>query len=478
MVDRAYVNAPTMKAFHLSEAFVRGAMGPIGSGKSVACVIEIMRRAGQQHPGKDGKRRSRWAVIRNTYGELRDTTCKTFFDWVPPTGNAWPRKWNSSTFDYHIREGELDIEILFRALDRPQQVKKLLSLELTGAWVNEAREVPLTVINALTGRVGRFPSAREEGCAWYGVLMDTNPPDTDHWWYRLFEEERPEGWALVKQPSGRSLEAENLRNLPPGYYQNLIPGKGQDWIAVYVDGQYGFVREGKPVWPEYSDRMHCSAEALMFDPTRPLLMGQDFGLTPAAIFAQVDVRGRWRILDELIGDGIGIERFSEVARQFIAEKFPGVRTAGIKLWGDPAGTQQAQTDEKTCFQIMRAQGFDPEPAPSQNPTVRIGAVAAALNRLVDGEPGFQLSPTCRVLRKALGGGYAYRRLQVQGDERFTEAPDKNRYSHPADALQYLMCGGGEAYTLVQRKQPAEKPWNPLEAAKARVGGGASWVGQG
>jgi hypothetical protein len=72
--SRDYVNAPTLYNFHLSDAFVRGAMGPIGSGKSVACVMEIMRRAGLQRVGPTGKRRSRWAVIRNTYGELRDTT--------------------------------------------------------------------------------------------------------------------------------------------------------------------------------------------------------------------------------------------------------------------------------------------------------------------------------------------------------------------------------------------------------------------
>ena len=67
-------------------------------------------------------------------------------------------------------------EVLFRALDRPADVKKLLSLELTGAWVNEAREVPKAIIDGLQGRVGRYPSMREGGCTWSGLMMDTNPP--------------------------------------------------------------------------------------------------------------------------------------------------------------------------------------------------------------------------------------------------------------------------------------------------------------
>lgn len=482
-VDREYQCSPTLYEFHASDDFVRGAMGPIGSGKSVACVIEIMRRAAEQRPNAQKVRRTRWAVIRNSFGELRDTTIKTFHDWVPPTGNSYPRKWISTEFNYRIRDKlddgtTMDCEILFRPLDRPDQVKKLLSLELTGAWVNEAREVPRAVVNALLGRVGRFPSAREEGCGWYGVIMDTNPPDTDHWWYDQFEERRPEGWKLVQQPSGRGPDAENLRNLPSRYYANLIGSNLPDWIKVYVDGHYGYVRDGKPVFPEYNDEIHCAKSPIPFDPNRPLLMGQDFGLTPAAVFAQVDIHGRWRIINELVSDDVGIDRFCEQARPWLVENFPGLQPGQIKLWGDPAGTQKAQTDEKTCFQIMRAHGFDPQPGPTQNPTIRREAVASPMGRLIVGQPGFLISPTCTTLRKGLMGGYCYKRLKVS-DERYQDHPDKNLYSHVADALQYLMCGGGEAHALVSSRQTRQESWDPLAAAKkAGYGAGkqrSSWV---
>jgi hypothetical protein len=33
------------------------------------------------------------------------------------------------------------------------------------------------------------------------------------------------------------------------------------------------------------------------------------------------------------------------------------------------------------------------------------------------------------------GGYHYRRMRISG-ERYTENPEKNSYSHPADALGY------------------------------------------
>ena len=41
---------------------------------------------------------------------------------------------------------DLDLEVIFLALDRPEDVKKLLSLELTGIWINEAREIPKVLL--------------------------------------------------------------------------------------------------------------------------------------------------------------------------------------------------------------------------------------------------------------------------------------------------------------------------------------------
>ena len=71
---------PVLKEFLKDDSFVRGVRGPVGSGKSVSCCIEIMRRACQQEPDKSGVRRSRWGVVRNTNPQLRTTTIKTWLD--------------------------------------------------------------------------------------------------------------------------------------------------------------------------------------------------------------------------------------------------------------------------------------------------------------------------------------------------------------------------------------------------------------
>lgn len=79
--EQVYIASKTMREFHTSDSFVRALLGPIGSGKSVACVIEMLIKSRQQAPNPEGIRKSRWVVVRNTYRELVDTTIQTFFDW-------------------------------------------------------------------------------------------------------------------------------------------------------------------------------------------------------------------------------------------------------------------------------------------------------------------------------------------------------------------------------------------------------------
>jgi hypothetical protein len=431
---------PVADAFLNSDAFVRGIRGPIGSGKSVACCVEIWRRANQQAPGPDGIRRTRWAVIRSTFPELKTTTIKTWHSWFPPNVGQWREQGPPS---HHIRTGDVDCEVLFLALDEPRDVAKLLSLELTGAWINEARETPKAVLDTLTGRVGRFPNARAGGCSWSGVLLDTNPPDSDHWWYGLAEEGTPDDFAFYGQPGGLEEGAENLDwlnqtnvtvRLPLGdperlaqgrrYYERIKAGKTDDWIKVYVDGDYGFAGDGKPVFPEYRDSLHCRPDELVKG--FPLVVGLDFGLTPAAVVGQRRADGRWTLRDELVATDMGIARFAEQLKTLLAGKYGGHT---VEVWGDPAGDQRAQTDETTCYQMLAAKGVDANPAPSNDFELRRSAVGAALSRLVDGEPGLVVHPDCRTLRKGMAGAYCYRRVQLAGAEKWKDVPDKNQYSH-------------------------------------------------
>lgn len=423
-----YTSVPTIRDFSRSDAFMRALVGPFGSGKSSGCVIDLLRQSQAQEPGPDGVRRTRHVVVRNTYSQLQDTTIKTFHDWLPPDiFGAYEKSYHNYTVTAFPG---VHMEIMFRALDRPDHVAKLLSAEYTSGWVNEAREVPWAVIEALQGRVGRYPARRDGGATRYGIILDTNPPDSDSEFYRHFESERPSNAAIFHQPSGRSPEAENLPNLPPNYYQNLAIGKDPDFIKVYIDGLYGYVRDGKPVYPEFNDTIHVGECQPIT--AKPIRRGWDFGLTPACTFSQMLPSGQWIVFDELTADSLGIDRFSDQVLSHIAQNWGGYRA--FEDYGDPAGNQRAQTDEKTCFEILRGKGINIQPGEVSD-SLRIEAVKKPLNHMIGGKPAMLLHPRCKMLRKGFIGKYRYRRLQGAGD-RYTDKPEKNEYSHPHDALQY------------------------------------------
>lgn len=455
-----YTAEPTAVKFHASDAFVRGLMGPVGSGKSVACCIEVFAKACQQAPGPDGIRYSRWAIARNTYPELKTTTIKTWLDWFPES-EFGPMRWDSP-ITHHIKRGDLDIEVFFISMDREQDVKKVLSMELTGAWANEARELPKSVIDALTMRVGRYPSKRAGGPTWSGVIWDTNPPDDDHWIYQIAEIKKPHDWAVFKQPSAlikrgdiyvNNPLAENVQNQALGYqyWMRMLSGKSDEWIKVYVLGEYGSVQDGKPVYPEYSDSIHCSPTDLEVYNGLPIILGFDFGLTPACAIAQVAPNGQFRVIDELVSQDMGIRQFArDVVKPHLANVYPNSR---IEVWADPAGVQRSQTDTRSCFDELEAAGLKAQPARTNDMTGRREAVAGYLIAMRDGQPGFLLSPKCKVLRKGFNGGYKYERVKVSNDERYRDKPLKNHYSHIHDALQYAALSASRpsvAVTVARR----------------------------
>jgi hypothetical protein len=322
-------------------------------------------------------------------------------------------------------------------------------VECTGAWFNEAREIPWAIIEAMDGRIGQYPSKTMGGVTWEGMWLDTNPPDTDSKWYKFFEETKhdPDHARIFHQPSGRAENAENISNLNnPRYYHILAVGKDPAWVKVYIDGQYGFVAEGKSIYPEYNDRVHC----LDVDPVPglPIMRGWDFGLTPSCIFAQVLPDGRFLVFDEMVSDNMGIDEFAEEVIEHCNRSFRGP-TVSFEDWGDPAGSQRVQTDAKSCFEIMHGKRIMVEPS-VQNPMMRWESVKKPLRTLVGGEAQFVLNPRCRQLRKGFMGGYHRRRMQVSGPERYAIGADKNQYSHPHDALQYiavkLFAPAGIGYT--------------------------------
>lgn len=454
-----YAPPATIKDFMQSPALVKGVMGPVGSGKSSGCCWELFRRMCAQPKGRDGKRHSRWIVVRNTYAELLNTTLRTFQDWLPPDvfGGSFTR---TPPMRQTLRFNDVEAEIIFLALDRAEDAAKLRSFECTGAWVNEAVLVPWEIIRTLLERIGRYPSARDGGAPQRGLIMDTNPPPEDHWWFEKFELEKPKGWQVFKQPSGLSPLAENIENLPTDYYQNIVDASQADpeRIHVMVNGKYGKRPHGHAVFDRlWQEDIHVAESPLMPLPAaagRSVIIGMDFGLTPAAVFLQQQVNGAWHVLYELVADSImGAEQFAPLLKQLMQQHFTPQQT--YEFYGDPAGAQRSQADARTAFEVLRGQGLLVRPAPVQNLADRLGAVRAVLARRVGEKSGFVVSPLCPRIRAALRGDYRYQEMKTSDGVRALPTPEKNHASHVSDALQYALCGGGEYQRLKSSKRQVQ-----------------------
>lgn len=433
-----YRPPPTIERFMLSNARWRAIMGPFGSGKSSGCCMEIVKRAAAQRQGPDGYRRSRWAVVRNTAPQLRDTTLKTWLSWFPSGSIGY---WRATERVYYIQWGDVRAEVMFRALDDANDVRNLLSLELTGAWLNECREIPQEIVEAMDGRISRYPAVKDGGQTWCGMWGDTNPPTEYTYWYSIFEQLDPEtgepmpqgsAWEVFKQPSGLSPEAENLEWLAPGYYADIARGKTADFVRVNVHGKYGRSRAGKPVHPTFDPSIHVAKDYLVPNPRLKLVIAADFGLTPAMTLKQQNAFGQVLTLDEIVTENMGLDQcIKNRLKPLLRNKYQGY---DIFVTGDPSGSDRAQTDEATCVRIFKKNGFARVKMAYSNNTIhRIGATDSFLSRLTEAGPAYLIDPRCSFLKRGMSGGYYFPKNQ-KGET--SESVKKNIFSHVCEAGQY------------------------------------------
>lgn len=443
LTDLKYTAPPTVAKMMHSDADMRVIMGPVGSGKSVGCVIEIVRRCIQMPAGEGGLRRSRWVVIRNTNQQLKDTTLRTFLEWAKPGVFG---RWKSSDMTFELRFNDVEADILFRPLDTAEDQNRVLSLELTGAWMNESREIPVELIGPVQGRLGRFPRAEDVPGYWTGLICDTNPPEIGSQWYNIFEklpQEEGDANSIMEceaytQPSGLADNAENIEHLRPGYYDKLSKGKTKAWVDTYVHGKYSPSQFGRPVYHNsFKVEKHISKVPLTIDPFLPVGVGFDTGLTPALIFKQMGLDGRVRVLREVAAFDMGMKRCIQMyARPMIKNFFP---TNPLLFVGDPAGVRRGDGDESSAIKELKtafgADGARVKTANTNDPSVRIQATEQMLCQYPEGEPLMIIDPSCKRYIDGLRSKYRYLKMKQTGQYKAT--PDKNPHSHLIEAGQYI-----------------------------------------
>lgn len=454
-----------------SESFGRLICGPVGSGKTTSVLFELFRRSIQQHPAPDGIRYTRFGVLRQTLKQLKDTVLKDVTSWL--RGLCEYRVSESTVY---VEFGDVRSEWLFLPLENPEDRARLLSMQLTGAWLSEAIEMDVGVVPDVSGRCGRYPGANLGGASWSGIVADTNaPPEGSDWW--KFMTEPPPDWNVFFQPSGLSSGAENLEwlnqtadtlklpldhpdRLAQGrkYYERLARNDNADWVRRYVHGQFGDDPSGTAVYRESFKRSFHVVDGLEPVPGYPLIVGQDFGRDPWSIICQPDHKGRLLVLEEVPAEDIGLELhvIRSLRPKLMQDRYLG---RPVCVVGDPAGMAKSSISEETSFDVIKRLGLATMPAPTNDLDPRIRSIEALLLQQRDGGPTLVIDGSrCPKIVRAMDGGYRYGKTK-SGQRKPT--PNKDNYSHCADALQYacLVVHGGMTGLITSRltRSKSRKP---------------------
>lgn len=451
-------------------------MGPVGGGKTSLAIMDVFFTALRQEPDWNGRRRTRWIVIRSTYPELKSTVIKTFEYWLGGMTRVVYDTPIRAQIVQPLADGTtLEVEFLFLALDDDKAVAKLRSLEATGALISEMSEMPQRVVEMLTTRIGRYPAVDRRrnfaGPTWKGIIAESNPPSVRSWIYKLFEIKRPEGYRLFRQPpallydpsgnngEGEYLpnpEAENVMNLGAGYdyYFDQLKMATEEFIKVYILGEYGVSFEGRPVFPRFSQSTHVTRGPIAVANGPPIIVGMDFGLQPAAVFTQLQ-GGTLCLLRELSPTDITLEDF--ILGHVIPTIQQNYRGHAVQIVGDPAGNQRSALATMNSFQMLRSFGLAAVPAISNDIALRLSSVEYFLART----GAFAVDPSCAAVIEALSGGYRYKKRNASDiDSDWKDTPEKNKHSHILDGCQYAALthwkGSAIAHKVKRNLPPRRK----------------------
>ena len=511
-----YVAPPTGKRFHDVGAgtyLYKGIRGVPGSGKSVVCCWDIRLLSEMQPEIEDPAtgqmvRWSRWGLFRKTFPALKDTTIKTWTSWFPvgsltelhespPIEGVFeaPSLRNDGTL--------VRIELKCYATDAPNFVDALDSLELSGAWINEAAQVEWEKVHKVQERVGRFkpPGGAASGMRFrsFGVIMDTNTPLESSWWHEMEFEQVPERMMWFVQPPalvevrrgdgsvslvpntddagllsryGVTAErlseareaqlketahecsrvyvshgpAENVEHHDEGwdYYLKELIGAKPDYVRTRLLNKYGRSKGGLPVYEEtWNDSFHVSVDDMGWMRGLPLIVGMDFARNPAAVFGQLTAMGQGRIYAELAKSNMSVPHYFEnYFMPFLVNEY-GWPDCRVLVFGDPAGENPGEMSEYGPIEYLNAHGI-----PAMVPPCLVGRNNDLALRIESVEQMLNRSrggvPDLLVSKRCrmLRDGFNgdYHYRKVGNSARYQDKPEKNEYSHPHDALQYWCCG--------------------------------------
>lgn len=419
--------------FWLHDARFRAFVGGVGSGKTRAGVVEVMRMPAN----------SRGCVVAPTYRMLQDATIHTFLEVTQEAGIL--KDYHKSDHIAFLHNGT---EVLFRSCDDPD---KLRGPNLGWFWLDEAAMMPQTVWDLMIGRLRLGP-----GRGWV-----TTTPRGKNWLWKLFVRDARDAYHLVQCSSKTntylpSYFIEALEDKYSGHWlKQELEGAFVEFVeaAAYEDFKMG-VNVGKNLMEEY------------YDSRLPIRLGCDFNHLLMA----------WPII-QVIGDQpvvLGeISQYKKASVPLMVRKFRQripAHMGGLRVFGDASGSASSAATPHTIYEIMEAEfaGYPSEPefyVPKSNPRVpdRIHTVNRVLRGvnlwkplLIDESCEYLIEDMQRVQWNEPGTGL----LKISDPD-----DDRSLLTHATDALGYWcsmdMPSSFELSTadLILKEQQEARPYH-------------------
>lgn len=229
----------------------------------------------------------------------------------------------------------------------------------------------------------------------------------------------------------------------------------RDWKREYELDHT--IAEGEPFYSTFNRSLHV--RRCVYDPTRPLLRGWDFGKGhPSIVFAQVDEKAKLKVLWSYIYTNLNIYQLVPIVIAETNARFPEAKE--IRDYGDPAGAQETDKGATTMillntFKIKLIYRFS---------FIEEGAkmIEQKLMLQADGSPGLWLDPCNKDLNEGFESGYVLDTGASGKDSegRIKNSPKKDGwYDHVMDALRYLIVN---VFSMLPDKQSdQDKAWEKI-----------------
>lgn len=423
-VTKVYSPTPTQARAMYSDKTFRVLVGPRGEGKTVCALMTLVVYAQERPP-------SRWpikiALVRDTRRNLGITTAETIKEWLPVGRQSfWAGKEKEPEYCVIKFDGVPVLEFYFFGCDSPQDLSRFQSFECDGLWIEE----PAPAAD-ISGGVGvdvmlAGTSMRRSGDPI--VVVSLNPPDEDHWtayFWQLPGYSEPD-WTAEEQAAAAWIrERSEVCILPPGEnvhltakdpeyrernLQMLTLAGRQDLVNRLVHGLVGNVQVGEPVTPEFGPQFLVE-DVPNVKPGDRLLMSWDPQANPACVLwrplsgVYCDVLATWQ------GLNMGVQQLIELLiKPWLALHVPP--RYHLVHTGDPNMLKPDQSNSnvsatKVIVNLLGAQQWVSGPSSVDDRRLPLHSV---LNRYQHGRPWVRVwRPHCRILVKALSGGWHYRK---------------------------------------------------------------------